>query len=149
MEKTLAFGADDFMGSNEDGTGLSGEDGPRVHLDSPAQRRSSRRCRAGWAAPVVEKGGCAPPIAQAGCVGPYSRNCVRRLHLLAGHHVKVPNRCLPGDQADMSFSMLERAEMLCFRCGQYPATLRRLHSFGSPNMTSADCVERNSNRDIT
>ena len=59
-----------------------------------ALRRNSRRCRAGWAAPVVEKGGCAPPIAQAGCVGPDSRICVRRLHLLAGHHVNVPDRCL-------------------------------------------------------
>ena len=43
---------------------------------------------------VCQKGGCAPPIAQAGCVGPDSRICVRRLHLLAGHHVKVPDRCL-------------------------------------------------------
>ena len=49
---------------------------------------------AGWAAPDVEKGGCAPPMAQAGCVGPDSRIYVRRLHLLAGHHVKVPDRCL-------------------------------------------------------
>ena len=48
----------------------------------------------GWAAPVVEKGGCAPPIAQAVCVGPDSRICARRLHLHAGHHVKVHDRCL-------------------------------------------------------
>ena len=68
--------------------------GPGFTPTSPALRRSSRRCRAGWAAPVVEKGGCAPPIAQAGCVGPETRICVRRLHLLAGHHVKVPDRCL-------------------------------------------------------
>ena len=61
---------------------------------SSALGRSSRRCRAGWAAPVVEKGGCAPSIAQAGCVGPDSGICVRRLHLLVGHHVKVPDRCL-------------------------------------------------------
>ena len=33
-----------------------------------------------------------PPMAQTGCVGPDSRICVRRLHLL-GHHVKVPDRC--------------------------------------------------------
>ena len=92
MEETLALGADDWIRSNADGTGAPGEDGPRVQLDVPALRRSSRRCRAGWAAPVVEKGGCAPPIAQAGCVGPDSRICVRRLHLLAGHHVEVPNR---------------------------------------------------------
>ena len=67
--------------------------GPGFTSTSPALRRSSRICRAGWAAPVVEKGGCAPPIAQAGCVGPDSRICVRRPHLLAGHHVKVPDRC--------------------------------------------------------
>ena len=66
---------------------------PGFTLTSPALGRSSRRCRAGWAAPVVEKGGCAPPIAQAGCVGPDSRICVRRLHLLVGHHVKVRDRC--------------------------------------------------------
>ena len=47
---------------------------------------SSGRQKNGW--------GCAPPIAQAGCVGPDSRICVRRQHLLAGHHVKVPGRCL-------------------------------------------------------
>ena len=68
--------------------------GPGFTSTSPALRRSSRRCRAGWAAPIVKKGGFAPPIAQAGCVGPDSRICVRRLHLLAGHHVKVPDRCL-------------------------------------------------------
>ena len=67
---------------------------PGFTSTSPALRRSSRRCRAGWAAPIVKKGGFAPPIAQAGCVGPDSRICVRRLHLLAGHHVKVPDRCL-------------------------------------------------------
>ena len=68
--------------------------GPGFTSMSPALRRSSRRCRAGWAAPVFKKVGCAPPIAQAGCVGPDSRICDRRLHLLAGHHVKVPGRCL-------------------------------------------------------
>ena len=94
MEETQVLGADDWIGSNADGTGAPGADLPRVHHDVPALRRSSWRCRAGWAAPVVEKGGCAPPIAQAGCVGPDSRICVRRLHLLAGHHVKVPDRCL-------------------------------------------------------
>ena len=94
MEETLALRADDWMGSNADGSGAPGADGPRVHLDAPALRRSSRRSRAGWATPVVEKGGCAPPIAQAGCVGSHSRICVRRLHLLAGHHVKVRDRCL-------------------------------------------------------
>ena len=94
MEETLVLGADDWMGSKADGTGAPGADGPRVHLDVHAIRRSSRRCRAGWAAPVVKKGGCAPPIAQAGCVGPDSKNCIRRLHLLAGHHSKVPDRCL-------------------------------------------------------
>ena len=35
MEETLAFGADDWMGSNADGTGAAGADGPRVHLDDP------------------------------------------------------------------------------------------------------------------
>ena len=94
MEEMLALGADDWMGSNAEGTGAPGADGPGFTLTSLALRRSSRRCRAGWAAPVVKKGGCAPPIAQAGCVGPDSRICVRRLHLLAGHHVKVPDRCL-------------------------------------------------------
>ena len=63
--------------------------GPEFTSTSPALRRSSRRCRAGWAAPIVEKGGCVPPIAQAGCVGPDSMICVRRLHLLAGHHMKM------------------------------------------------------------
>ena len=33
MEETLALGADDCMGSNADGTGTPGADGPRVHLD--------------------------------------------------------------------------------------------------------------------
>ena len=72
------------------------QSGPGFTSMSPAHRRSSRRCRAEWAAPVVEKGGCAPPISHAGCVGPDSRICVRRLHLLAGDHVKVPDRCFPG-----------------------------------------------------
>ena len=35
MEETLALGADDWIGSNVDGTGAPGEDGPRVHLDVP------------------------------------------------------------------------------------------------------------------
>ena len=35
MEDTLALGADDWMGSNADGTGAPGADGPRVHLDVP------------------------------------------------------------------------------------------------------------------
>ena len=35
MEETLALGADDWMGSNADGTGAPGSDGPRVHLDVP------------------------------------------------------------------------------------------------------------------
>ena len=94
MEETLALGADDWIGSNADGTGAPGADEYRVQLDCPALRRSTRRCRAGWAAPVAEKGGCASPIAQAGCIGPDSTICVRRLHLLAGHHEKVPDRCL-------------------------------------------------------
>ena len=33
MEETLALGADDWMGSNADGTCAPGADGPRVHLD--------------------------------------------------------------------------------------------------------------------
>ena len=33
MEETLALGADDWMGSNADGTDALGADGPRVHLD--------------------------------------------------------------------------------------------------------------------
>ena len=94
MEETLALGADYWMGSNADGTGAPGADGPWFASMSPALRRSSRRCRAKWAAPVVEKGGCAPLVAQAGCVEPDSRICVRRLHLLAGNHTKVPDRCL-------------------------------------------------------
>ena len=94
MEETLALGADDLMGSNADGTGAPGADGPGFTSTSPALRRRSRKFRAGWAAPVVENGGCAPPIAQAGCVGWDSRICARNLHLLARHHVKVPDRCL-------------------------------------------------------
>ena len=35
MEETLALGADDWMGSNADGTCASGADGPRVHIDVP------------------------------------------------------------------------------------------------------------------
>ena len=35
MEETLALGADDWMGSNADGTGAPGADGPRAHLDVP------------------------------------------------------------------------------------------------------------------
>ena len=35
MEETLALGADDWMGSNADGTSAPGADGPRVHLDVP------------------------------------------------------------------------------------------------------------------
>ena len=35
MEETLALGADDWMGSNADGTGAHRADGPRVHLDVP------------------------------------------------------------------------------------------------------------------
>ena len=35
MEETLALGADDWMGSNADGTGAPRADGPRVHLDIP------------------------------------------------------------------------------------------------------------------
>ena len=35
MEETLALGADDWMGSNADGTGAPGADGPRVQLDVP------------------------------------------------------------------------------------------------------------------
>ena len=33
MEETLAFGADDWIGSNEGGTGAPGADGPGVQLD--------------------------------------------------------------------------------------------------------------------
>ena len=43
-----------------------------------------------------------PPIEQARCVGSDSRICVRRLHLLAGHHVKVPDRCLRHENASRS-----------------------------------------------
>ena len=35
MEEMLALGADDWMGSNADGTGAPGADGPRDHLDVP------------------------------------------------------------------------------------------------------------------
>ena len=35
MEETLALGADDWIGSNADGTVAPGADGPRVHLDVP------------------------------------------------------------------------------------------------------------------
>ena len=35
IEETLALGAYDWMGSNADGTGAHGADGPRVHLDVP------------------------------------------------------------------------------------------------------------------
>ena len=94
VQETLALGADDWMGFNADGTGSPGADRPGFTSTSPALRRSIRRCRAVWAASVVVKGGCAPPIAQAGCDGPDSRICVRRLHLLAGIRVKVPDRCL-------------------------------------------------------
>ena len=35
MEDTMALGADDWMGSNADGTGAPGANEPRVHLDVP------------------------------------------------------------------------------------------------------------------
>ena len=35
MEETLALGADDWMGSNADGSGAPGADWPRVHLNYP------------------------------------------------------------------------------------------------------------------
>ena len=35
MEETLALCADDWMGSNADGSGAPGADWPRVHLDAP------------------------------------------------------------------------------------------------------------------
>ena len=35
MEETLALGAEDWMGSNADGTGAPGTDEPRVHLIVP------------------------------------------------------------------------------------------------------------------
>ena len=35
MEETQALGADDWMGSNADGTGAPGADGPQVHLYVP------------------------------------------------------------------------------------------------------------------
>ena len=38
MEETLVLGADDWMGSNADGTGAPGADGPRVHLDVPSPK---------------------------------------------------------------------------------------------------------------
>ena len=58
MEDTLALGADNWMGSNADGTGAPGANGPRVHHERvhPALRRSSRRCWAGWAAPSSKRG---------------------------------------------------------------------------------------------
>ena len=40
MEETLALGADDLMGSNADGTGAPGADGPRVHLDVPRPKET-------------------------------------------------------------------------------------------------------------
>ena len=40
MEETLALGADDWMGSNADGTGAPGADGPRVHLDVPRPKET-------------------------------------------------------------------------------------------------------------
>ena len=82
--------------------------GPRFTSTSPALRRSIRRCRAWWSAPVIEKGACAPSIAQAGCVGPDSRTCVRWLHLIAGHHVKVPDGCLRPSIVDSSELMVIR-----------------------------------------
>ena len=39
MEETLALGADDWMGSNADGTGALGADGPRVHPDVPRPKK--------------------------------------------------------------------------------------------------------------
>ena len=39
MEETLAFGADDWMGSIAEGTGAPGADGPRVHLDVPRPQK--------------------------------------------------------------------------------------------------------------
>ena len=41
MEETLVLGADDSIGSNADGTGAPGADGPGFTSTSPAIRRSS------------------------------------------------------------------------------------------------------------
>ena len=38
MEDTLALGADNWNGSNADGTGAPGANGPRVHLDVPCPK---------------------------------------------------------------------------------------------------------------
>ena len=38
MEDTLALGADDWTGSNADGYGAPGADGPRLHLYVPHPR---------------------------------------------------------------------------------------------------------------
>ena len=63
MEETLALGADDLMVPVH-----PEKTGPGFTSTSPALRRSSRRCRAGWAAPVVEKGGlCASHSASLVC----------------------------------------------------------------------------------
>ena len=40
MEETLALGADDWIGSNADGTGAPGADGPRVRLDVPRPKEN-------------------------------------------------------------------------------------------------------------
>ena len=40
MEDTLALGADDWMGSNADGSGAPGADGPRVHIDAPRPKET-------------------------------------------------------------------------------------------------------------
>ena len=92
--------------------------GPGFTSTSPALWRSSRRCRAGWAAPVLEKGGCAPPIAQAGCVGLDSRICIQKLHLLAGHHMKVPDRCLSSKEVEGGRCMSGSDGKLCFSDGE-------------------------------
>ena len=42
MEETLAFGADDWMGSNADGTGAPRAVGPRVHLDVPRHKENEK-----------------------------------------------------------------------------------------------------------
>ena len=57
MEETLALGADDWMGSNADGTGAPVADGPRVHLDVPRPNEKKPEMQVGVGSSGRRKGG--------------------------------------------------------------------------------------------
>ena len=73
MEETLALGADERMGSNADGTGAPGADGPWVHLDVLRPKEKKPEMQGGMGTSGRRKGGlrashCASLVCRAGFV---------------------------------------------------------------------------------